>query len=286
MMTVPLAVRADVYDCYTRKGDPACEQPLDESGTCKLGQDFEIHTTERDSLVTVLAIHAGRIELDAGLIAAELAARLGWDLYEFQGHGGSACLVGMNNPAVLHITSALFNEPTLLSMVSNDRRTISIHGYAGSASDDPGVEVICAGGRDDGFIAALAGAVAQKSHMFREFDLVVDGGPEFSYPVCRRLDGDDENNVVNRNSKGAGVQLEMSLRLRRALVESSPSGDSLRELFFGSVQEGLISADGGDRETIVRGGRDARRPGMTPEWSRLREAFSRFVTRLRERIKR
>ncbi len=288
MMAIPLAAQADVYGCYTRKGHLDCDQPLEESGTCRLGRDFEIHTTERDSQATVLAIHAGRIELAAGTIADELAARLGWDFYEFQGHGGDECLAGMSNPAVLHITSASFNEPTALSMVSNDRRTISIHGYSGSAGDDPAVDIICAGGRDDNLIAAFAGAVAQRSSMFPDFTLVVDHGPEFSYPVCRRLNGDDENNIVNRNSEGAGMQLEMSRRLRQALVDSGPYGDSLRELFFGSVRAGLMTADGGGPEAIVHDGRhgdrDTLRPDMSPRRSRLREAFSRFVTRLRERI--
>lgn len=279
----PLAVQADKYDCYTRKGDPACELPLDESTVCRIGPDFEIHITERDSLATVLAIHAGRIELDTGMIAAALAARLGWDFYEFRGHGENSCLDGMNNPAVLHITSASFNESTLLSMLSNDRCTISIHGYTGSASDDPDEEVICAGGRDERLIAAFAAAVARRSHTYPGFGLVVDGGPEFSCAVCLRLAGEDENNIVNRNRQGAGLQLEMSRRLRKALVDSSPSGDSLREMLFGSIQEALIAADGGARGTIAHGGGDTLRPEMTQQRGRLRDAISRLLTRFKQR---
>lgn len=279
----PLTVQADKYDCYTRLGDPTCQEPLDESVICRLGPDFEIHITERDSQATVLAIHAGRIELDTGRVAAALAARLGWDFYEFQGHGERSCLDGLNNPAVLHITSTSFNEPTLLSMLANDRHTISIHGYAESASEDPGVEIICAGGKDDRLIAALADAVAKRAHMFPDLRLVVDGGPDFSCLLCSRLAGADENNIVNRNSRGAGLQLELSRRLRQALVDSSPTGDALRDLFYGSLQEALAKVDENDRLTFVQRTGDTRRLDMTQWRSRLREAFSRLVTRLKER---
>ncbi len=233
-----LSAQADQFGCFTTETDPACENPLEESATCLLDQDYSIAISDRGAAATVLAIHGGKIELNTGKIGAELARRLDWNLYEFQAHGTAGCLEGKKNPEVLHLTSTNFNEPQALALVGADRSTIAIHGYADTGSEDPGVEILCVGGRDRELIAAFVARLEKDAGLFAGFSVqAVDGTSAPREHFCRKLNGNHPDNIVNRNQNGQGMQLELGLRLRQALVSKDQAYDPLRELFYGSLQQ-------------------------------------------------
>ena len=85
-----------------------------------------------------------------------------------------------DNNAQLHITSTVFDEPQLLDMLNHSSKTVSIHGYAG---DEPIVYV----GGDHGF-------TVQKTP--------------------KGIEALSNNNIINRDKKDTGVQLELTTRQR------------------------------------------------------------------------
>ena len=231
---------ADEYGCFSAETTLSCQNPLESSASCLLDQDYSIQKIDRNVAATTLAIHGGSIELHTGKIAAALSTRLGWNLYEFKGHGTPGCLGELKNPDVLHITSTHFDEPQALELISGDQITLSIHGYAGTASRDANVEVLCVGGKDRLLIGAFEANLNRDAVLFAEFTVqALDAKSRSGNGFCRKFDGDDDENIVNRNARGAGMQLELSLRLRQALASSNKAYDSLRDLVYGSIQNSL-----------------------------------------------
>jgi len=54
------------------------------------------------------------------------------------------------------------------------------------------------------------------------------------------LTGIDDNNIVNRNSKKQGLQLELSNTMRRNLaLRDKPSYKTLQTIIFGAIDEAM-----------------------------------------------
>ena len=100
------------------------------------GKDWRIKTKNRkDNHILVTAIHGGGIEPGTTELARRVANIGEYDFYTFEG------LMPKHNER-LHITSTVFDEPTLLKMLDHSDETISIHGYSG---EDP---IVYVGGKD------------------------------------------------------------------------------------------------------------------------------------------
>lgn len=153
------------------------------------GVDFSIEsrpTVGSDYLV--LAPHGGKIEP----FTSELAARVALDdysLYTFEGHLGS-------KNRDLHITSHLFFEPTLDSLLEGHPTAVAFHGR----SDDGDPETIFFCGLDGVLISELAAALR-----FSGFKVASEG---------HKFPGAHSNNTCNRSSSGKGVQFELPTSLR------------------------------------------------------------------------
>ncbi|MFE3017718.1 poly-gamma-glutamate hydrolase family protein [Streptomyces sp. NPDC059256] len=143
-----------------------------------------------------IAIHGGSIEAGSGEVARDVAG-VGLRFYEFAG------LLDSGNRE-LHLTSSRFDEPMALDVVGGAMGTLSFHGYAGTA----GVAETAIGGLDR--VAVQEVATALRRAGFQVVDAL--GG----------IAGDHPANVCNRNSRSAGVQLEMSRALRAGFF---PRGD-------------------------------------------------------------
>ena len=87
------------------------------------GKDFSIKCVNRNSGVTIVAIHAGTIEPGAGRIADEIAAN-NYNLYKFEGHKSAET----GHAEELHITSTNFRERKLVDLLLSSEICISIHG--------------------------------------------------------------------------------------------------------------------------------------------------------------
>jgi hypothetical protein len=98
-------------------------QALLDAGEHEEGRDYLVTALHRGSRVSVIAPHAGYIELGTGQIMRAIA---GEDLsaYAFE------TTIVPNYPD-LHITSNRFDEPRCLALISTSITALTIHGAAG-----------------------------------------------------------------------------------------------------------------------------------------------------------
>lgn len=161
--------------------------------------DYEIEVDETDSDVTVVAIHGGKIEKGTTELAYALASHNNYNYYSFLG------LKSTDNYS-LHVSSEKFSESVALQMVSESKRTLSIHGCDGKE------EFTYIGGRD----TELANRIKESltKHGFSVKDTPKD------------LAGKSPDNIVNRDLDERGVQIEISEGLRTKFL--STNEDSLK----------------------------------------------------------
>lgn len=180
--------------------------------------DIVVRTHGRDRSVVVAAPHGGGIE--AG--SAELAARIAGGehaLYAFQG------LRARDNGA-LHLTSARFDEPIALGLVTAAETAVTVHGCRGRR------ERVYVGGLNAGLASRISEALAR-------------AGFPVTHPPAG-LQGRKPANLTNR-ARQAGVQLELSWPLRQRLLghltdggAAAPPGDA-RWAFVSAVRRAMAA---------------------------------------------
>ncbi len=156
----------------------------------KEGADFKIEIRRNESPVTIIGPHAGKIEFGTSEIARAIA-KTDFNLYLFEG-------IKDGENFGMHITSANFDEPQAVALVTRSRIAISIHGY-----NDEQNSLVILGGLNRPLTAELAQA-------FKKSGLAVE------YPA-QRFKGVHSSNIVNRAGE-KGVQIEISSRLRHELL--------------------------------------------------------------------
>lgn len=153
-------------------------------------KDYRIAQVPRPgSSMAVVAPHGGGIEAYTADIARGIAGD-DFGLYLFEG------LLRAGNFAALRLPSELFDEPDCLAMLRACDRVVSVHGCG-----LPG-EIVLLGGRDH----VLRGAIAAR---LKAAGLACEDAPA-------GLAGTDPRNICNRGRSGAGVQMEVSMGLRRS----------------------------------------------------------------------
>lgn len=154
------------------------------------GIDYEIVIEARaDSAVAIVAPHGGAIERATSDIARALAGER-HNLYLFEGR-----LPALNHER-LHLTSHRFDEPGCLALLARCERVLTVHG-CNHDDPDPGVLL---GGRDTELGEQLAAALRAAGLA------VLTRGHRFA--------GTHPDNICNRGRRRAGVQLELTGRLR------------------------------------------------------------------------
>jgi phage replication-related protein YjqB (UPF0714/DUF867 family) len=158
------------------------------------GVDFCITATRREkAVIAVVAPHGGEIEPGTSEAARAIAADdLSLALFEGRKSAGNARL---------HITSTRFDEPRCLALVRASDRILTVHGEGSAAP------VVFLGGRDRALGRRIRSAL--EKHGYR---VEIHANPA--------LQGLAAENICNRGRRGAGVQFELSLGLRRMLFES------------------------------------------------------------------
>ena len=171
------------------------------------GTDFQIRSRHTQSSTLIVAPHGGGIEPGTSEIA-DVVALEKYSFYAFEG-------LKPSGNATLHITSTRFDEPRCLSMISCSNRVLVVHGRD---IDEP---IVFLGERDFALMRTIARDLKDAGFATSERD-----EPEFQ--------GVNPHNVCNRGSSGAGVQLEISVGLRRSMFKSlSSAGREIRsEMFF------------------------------------------------------
>ncbi|WP_411846038.1 poly-gamma-glutamate hydrolase family protein [Roseibacillus persicicus] len=153
------------------------------------GVDFRIEYENRESPISIVAPHGGKIEPQTSEVARMIAGS-DFNLYLFEG------IKPAKNFSRLHITSARFDEPRCLEMVSSSRRVVCVHGCSGNG------EEVYLGGLDNALLDLLQAALTESG-----VDVVLDGHP---WP------GKNQTNICNRGITKQGVQIELSKGFRES----------------------------------------------------------------------
>jgi phage replication-related protein YjqB (UPF0714/DUF867 family) len=158
------------------------------------GEDFGIVRRPTRSPVAVIAPHGGEIEHGTSEIAAAIAGDE-FNLYCFEGRKPKG-------NTSLHITSANFDEPRCLDLISSCDRVVAVHGCR------KGKRTAFVGGRD----AELRDAIR---------DRLEASGFRTAWPPNVDLQGVSPRNICNKGRRGCGAQVELSRDLRDELRRDS-----------------------------------------------------------------
>jgi phage replication-related protein YjqB (UPF0714/DUF867 family) len=175
-------------------------------------REYRIEVVDRDSEVTIIAPHGGRIEPHT----AEIAAHIAGDHYNlFCFHG-----LKSDDNHDLHVTSHRFDHPRALEMVRAAHHVIAVHGCT---VIEPKVYL---GGLDTELIDQI-----QKELSALRLD------SEYSF---KRLSGTHQLNICNRGKSRRGVQLELSRGVR--------DSEALRAQVTRAVQSALEKRKNRERQ--------------------------------------
>jgi phage replication-related protein YjqB (UPF0714/DUF867 family) len=154
------------------------------------GQDYRIRYIPRPGNILVMAPHGGKIEPGTSEIAESISLD-DYSLYSFEG-------LKSNGNSILHIESHLFDEPRAIRAIKKVDIVITVHGHSENRSS-----FIMIGGLNTILSEAIKNNLEHLGYTFR--------------PCSKGLGGKDPNNICNRGRQNAGVQLEISKKLRESL---------------------------------------------------------------------
>ena len=164
------------------------------------GVDYRILLRRATRPFAIVAPHGGGIEPGTSEIADAIAGEpVGLRMHSFYGFEG----LKRTGNVDLHITSTRFDEPTCLIVIGESERVVTIHGEESDA-DGEGVFL---GGLDDVVGTAIRAELEAAGFVVRRH----------SNP---NLQGTDTENICNRGTTGKGVQLELSLAVRKTMFRS------------------------------------------------------------------
>lgn len=190
---------------------------MEIQGAEREGADYRVRFRSGSSGIAVMAPHGGEIEPGTTEIAEAVAGR-DHAFYSFEGLKADSNLD-------LHIASTLFDEPKGLGTAAEAITVITVHGCR---EMDP---VVLVGGLDTQLREVVTSRLQDAGFAAREDP---------------RLPGRSPLNLCNRSRKGCGVQLEVSLGLRRALfaglTKSSRAAPLPRFQCFVAALRNAISA--------------------------------------------
>jgi phage replication-related protein YjqB (UPF0714/DUF867 family) len=161
------------------------------------GRDFRIAFGDGDiEWCLVVAPHGGGIEPGTSELLRAISELSGWAWYEFAG------FLRKGNKEELHITSTVFDEPTLLELLPRTNFVLSLHG-----SQETRDQVVYVGGGWEAGREAMTAMInsAAETH----------GIQALAAPA--HLLGAEPTNLTNCGKLAHGIQLEFSRGARNLL---------------------------------------------------------------------
>ena len=182
------------------------------------GEDYEIHMRAGTSGIAVMAPHGGGIEPGTTEIADSIAGEK-HAFYSFEG-------LKKKGNFRLHITSRRFDEPGAMDIAGNADTIVTVHGCRDSE------EVVFIGGRDTALREKIKEALISAGFTVRE---------------TPRFPGMHPANICNRCRLGRGVQIEISLALRRRMFNDlrrhhRKGGTGVFDRFVASARGALMDS--------------------------------------------
>lgn len=234
---------ADEFKCF-QAGN--CDPPaLSNSEKCQTPRDYIVTVNQNEeSDVVVISPHGYKIETYTSTISKDIADKYNWSRYDFSANvtedGNPECLGGLSYFKRLHITSSNFDEPQALAIVTAHPKSVSIHGYASRRRYPEGV--ICVGGKNEKQRNSFINYINTHNDRFNGYALdpidATKNNVDSPYK-CEDLGGVLSTNIVNKNSNGMGLQLELNKVMRKNLVDSSSDYDELRNVFYEAITEAM-----------------------------------------------
>jgi phage replication-related protein YjqB (UPF0714/DUF867 family) len=191
--------------------DPALVEGVDWARRFRRHELFDdsLACTSEVAQTTIIAPHGGGIEPGTSELCLAVAghhpamlpetppAGVTYDYWMFEG------LRPADNDK-LHVTSTGCDDEIALSLCGGALRALSLHGFELDPGEDH--DVLVGGAADEILRLAMRDALARAG-----FKAVLPGAGD------GELDGNKHCNIVNRTRLGAGIQLELSLPLRRSM---------------------------------------------------------------------
>lgn len=159
------------------------------------GIDYDVLVRRARLEIALVAPHGGGIEPGTSELADAIAAS-DLSFYTFEG-------LKPSGNTDLHITSTRFDEPLCLTLLTSSSVVVTLHGEH-STEDGEGVFL---GGLDADLGTEIGDGLRRQGFDVRKH-------------TSRNLQGLEPNNLCNRGTTGAGVQLELSRAVRKTLFES------------------------------------------------------------------
>jgi phage replication-related protein YjqB (UPF0714/DUF867 family) len=153
-----------------------------------IGVDYRIRVRYGSSGLVVMSIHGGGIEPGTTEIAEGTAGEL-HTFYTFSG-------MKKEGNSKLHLKSKEFDEPLGVEIAKHATAVVAIHG----CRDDK--EIVYLGGRHESLKGRIREALERSGYVTGE---------------GLRFPGTNPKNICNRNKSRMGVQLEISMPLRRSM---------------------------------------------------------------------
>src|SRR5699024_1461126 len=160
--------------------------------------DWKIESKKDNEDIVIFAPHGGSIEPGTTELAQATSEIGSYSYFSFLG------LKSTNN-FQLHVTSTNYDEPTLLDMQKYAKYSVAYHGASG---EEP---LVLIGGAD----FDLRKAVAEE---FDKYNIP-------NQPAPKDLAGETSSNIVNKNLRGQGLQLELTKGLRRLMFKDGNISD-------------------------------------------------------------
>ncbi len=185
------------------------------------GIDYDVLVQRARPEFALVAPHGGGIEGGTSELADAIAAS-DLSFYTFEGLKSSG-------NTDLHITSTRFDEPMCLTLLASSSVVVTVHGEH-STEDGEGVFL---GGLDADLGTEIGEALRRQGFDVRKHS-------------SRNLQGLEPNNLCNRGTTGAGVQLELSRAVRKTLFDSLTKTGHQRptsrfDVFVAAVRRALDS---------------------------------------------
>ena len=172
------------------------------------------------SSVAIIAPHGGRIEPGTSLICKHIAKDdYSYYCFEEKRH---------NKNCELHITSANFDEPKCLHLISSCNIVVAIHGCRNPKSEL--TELTYLGGKDDSLKTKIRSRLE-----------------EHGFDVDARFSGSHKDNICNRGAREKGVQLEITRTLRNKLKEDREKLNEYAEAIREAIRDAIRDEIGKNR---------------------------------------
>lgn len=167
----------------------------------RAGVDYQIELAERPGAGVVMAFHGGLIEPGTTELARSVA-RDDLSFYTFMGLKNGEANGVFFTASDLHLTSAHFDEPSLLALARAKDFGLALHGYGGEDAD------FCVGGANAEKRRELVASLRVAFPALRACEL-----------CCDPYNGVSKKNPVNLCAR-QGVQVEMSPTVRRQVLSN------------------------------------------------------------------